>query len=274
MHGCSTIEFCCLGSGSSGNATLVHVHARSGTRTILIDAGLGPRTCARRLSDIGLEMPRLDAILLTHLDSDHFKSSWANTIRRDQVDVHCHRGDHREAIESGVPPAAIRLFDDELELAADISTRCIKLPHDRTGTAGFVLEADGSRLGFATDLGSLNDAFMDTFVDLDILAIESNYDPGMLRNSDRPTFINDRVRSHHGHLENQDALDAARRIATGGRLDHLVLLHLSRQCNCPELIRGLYRDQAPELLEILTITTHDQPSPILRVGMMPLFNHA
>jgi hypothetical protein len=51
-----------------------------------------------------------------------------------------------------------------------------------------------------------------------------------------------------GHLSNEQALDAIRRILDRAeqrrrRLPaHIVLLHRSRQCNCPKLLRRLFAD--------------------------------
>ena len=59
-----SLELCVLGSGSSGNSTVV----RSAWGTFLLDAGFGPRTTAQRLHGIGLSLHDLSAIVLTHLD--------------------------------------------------------------------------------------------------------------------------------------------------------------------------------------------------------------
>lgn len=73
-----SFRFRVLGSGSSGNATLVEA---DGTR-ILIDAGLGPRSLAERLQSAGVDPASLDAVFLSHEHSDHargapgFSSKW------------------------------------------------------------------------------------------------------------------------------------------------------------------------------------------------------
>ncbi|MBO7090920.1 MAG: MBL fold metallo-hydrolase, partial [Victivallales bacterium] len=59
-----------LGSGSSGNATIVHC----GGEGILIDAGFSFREFKRRFEDSGLANAiRLRAILVTHEHDDHVK---------------------------------------------------------------------------------------------------------------------------------------------------------------------------------------------------------
>ena len=56
-----------LGSGSSGNATVVTF----GTRTVLVDAGLSARELAVRLIAVGVAPGTLTAILLSHEHHDH-----------------------------------------------------------------------------------------------------------------------------------------------------------------------------------------------------------
>jgi hypothetical protein len=94
------------------------------------------------------------------------------------------------------------------------------------------------------------EALFAEFCDLDVLALESNYDHRMQVESPRPWFLKRRIMGGWGHLSNQQAFDAVRMIfnrceAVGARLPaHLVLLHRSRECNCPELLRKLFSRDA------------------------------
>ena len=49
-------------------------------------------------------------------------------------------------------------------------------------------------------------------------------------------------------------------------LAHVVLLHLSRQCNSPGIVHRLYAQRAPHLLGRLTITNQREPTPLLHVA--------
>ena len=74
-----------------------------------------------------------------------------------------------------------------------------------------------------------------------------------------------------GHLSNEQALDAAIACDEQSDLEHLVLLHLSRQCNDPALVRRLYARRAPHLLGRLTLTTQRVPTPLLHIrGPWPM----
>src|SRR5262249_2384766 len=66
-----SLRFRVLGSGSTGNATLIE---GDGTR-ILIDAGLGPRCLAERLLSAGLDPTSLAAIFVSHEHGDHARGA-------------------------------------------------------------------------------------------------------------------------------------------------------------------------------------------------------
>jgi len=51
----------------------------------------------------------------------------------------------------------------------------------------FLIEGFNCRIGYATDLGRVTRELIERFVDLDMLAIESNYDPQMQFDSARPS---------------------------------------------------------------------------------------
>jgi phosphoribosyl 1,2-cyclic phosphodiesterase len=244
-----SLELCILASGSTGNASVLRTPAGA----MLIDCGIGPRTTAQRLIGTGVRLGDLRAICLTHLDRDHFNPNWLATVVRQGARVFCH-ADRADEIRRAAPADLLDALDGLLspfdgvpfEPLPGVTFDPIPLAHDRTGSHGFVVNGFDQRLGFATDLGHVPAHLLDRLRDLDLLAIESNYDPAMQEASPRPFFLKRRIMGGKGHLSNEQALAAVRLVldraqATGGRLpDHIVLLHRSRQCNCPNLVRKLF----------------------------------
>ena len=82
-----SLEFCVLGSGSSGNSTVV----RAPWGAFLLDAGFGPRTTDQRMHGIGLSVKDISAIVLTHLDHDHFNPNWLLTLVKQRIRLHMAR---------------------------------------------------------------------------------------------------------------------------------------------------------------------------------------
>ena len=86
------------------------------------------------------------------------------------------------------------------------------------------------------------------------------------RQSDRPEFLKNRIMGGMGHLSNEQALEAVLQIAEQSRLCHVAALHLSRECNSPRLLKRLFADRAPHLLDRLTITSQHHATSLLRVS--------
>lgn len=256
-----SLEFCVLGSGSSGNSTVV----RAPWGAFLLDAGFGPRTTDQRMHGIGLSVKDISAIVLTHLDHDHFNPNWLLTMIKQQIPLHIARGRVKEFLrfpevrdlegsleKRRLAPDALQkllvAFDETAEPIRGVRMEALPLAHDAAGSHGFVIECDGHRAGFATDLGRVPEELIERFCGVDLLAMESNYDPEMERTSDRPYYLKQRIMGGSGHLSNEQALTAIisildRTAETCGadRLPrHVVLLHRSRQCNCPKLVRRMF----------------------------------
>ena len=270
-----SIEVCILASGSGGNCTIV----RAPSGVLLIDAGLGPLSAARRLDGTGISVRQLSAICLTHLDHDHFTPTWLRTLIRCGIRVFCHGGRVAELLERVDHHPQAKDFSDLLEpfdghpfdAIPNLRIHPIPLAHDRTGSHGFVIEGFGCRIGYATDLGHVPASLLANFVNLDILALESNYDPQMQLDSPRPWFLKNRIMNGSGHLSNQQAFDAIVRILDRAeksrtRLpEHIVLLHRSRECNCPKLVRKFF-SRDPRIAKRLILAEQCERTQWLRTS--------
>jgi phosphoribosyl 1,2-cyclic phosphodiesterase len=274
-----SLEFCTLASGSSGNCCVIRTPDR---RAILIDAGIGPRITAKRLCDTGVTIADIAAIVLTHLDRDHFSPTWASTIISRSINVYCHESRLAPLLEIialyGADPEQLEQIqrfiqpfrsDEPFSPLDGVQARPIRLAHDHNGSHGFVFDGFGCRIGYATDLGVVPRELIDLFCDVDLLALESNYDPEMQLSSSRPWFLKHRIMGGAGHLSNEQALGAIRQILDRCQRElrrmpgHIVLLHRSRQCNCPNLVRSIFgRDE--RIAARLTLAEQYQRSEWLR----------
>jgi len=267
-----SFSFSVLASGSAGNCTVLafdgheaDAEAAPARRCVLIDAGLSPRRTARHLAEIGLSIRDVRAIVLTHLDTDHFYASWVKAIEKLDISVHAHHRHRGATYAAGIPMRRTNLFNGTLALDERTRIESIIFAHDALGSVGFVIEHEGRRLGFATDLGRVTDAMLDRFVDLHALAIESNYDRQMQIESARPPFLKRRIMGGMGHLSNEQALAAVEHIESQSHLSRITLLHLSRECNCPRRLHDLYQTRAPHLVERLTLSDQFEPTPLIEV---------
>lgn len=267
-----SLEVCVLASGSSGNCTAV----RSPGGLVLIDCGIGPRLTAQRLAQAGAASGGardIAGVCLTHLDRDHLSCNWFSTFAKRGMPLYCHASKVAEVIaiarSCGVTLEVRSFGAGTFEPAGGLTLRAISFAHDADGSHGFVIEGFGGRVGYATDLGHVPEMLVEAFAGVDVLAIESNYDPQMQMDSPRPWFLKNRIMGGRGHLSNAQALDAVRRVldrcvATESPLPaHVVLLHRSRQCNCPDLLRRHFSRDA-RIAPRLVLAEQDRPTEWLR----------
>jgi phosphoribosyl 1,2-cyclic phosphodiesterase len=245
-----TLRFTVLASGSGGNANLVE----AGDFNVLLDLGLGPRQLASRLAAAGRDWSAVHAALLTHTHSDHWRDATLAQLHRRQIPLYCHPDHHHvlrlyaPAFDELLAAGLVRAFEADTPFEPVPGLRCRPLPvrHDGGATFGFRLEGgadlfgDAVALGYVADLGCWDDALADALAGVDLLALEFNHDVELESSSGRWPSLIARVLGDDGHLSNDQAADLLRAVldrSPAGRLRHLVQLHLSRDCNDPELAR-------------------------------------
>jgi hypothetical protein len=101
------------------------------------------------------------------------------------------------------------------------------------------------------------------------LVIETNHDEKLLQNDPyRPWPVKQRIMSRHGHLSNAAAASVIEQLLPG-KIERVVLGHLSRDCNTPELATAAVRSQMERVaradLEIFC-ALQDAISPRFHIG--------
>jgi phosphoribosyl 1,2-cyclic phosphodiesterase len=240
------VQFAVLASGSRGNSTLV----RGRGAGLLLDVGIGPRALGERLASVGASWSCVAAVVLTHTHSDHVDSGTFAELARRGVSLHCQEAHRRQlAQDPGFrkieEAGLIRCYDDRPFLTSTgLRLEPIELRHDGGPTFGFRIEAPSERnrrpvsFGYLADSGTWSQAIAEALADVDVLGVEFNHDVGMQRSSNRPEFLIQRNLSDDGHLSNDQGAELIQAVLTHSRdqfLRHVVLLHLSEQCNQPAL---------------------------------------
>lgn len=250
-----SLELSVLASGSTGNCSLV----RTSSGLMLIDAGIGPRAAAKRMTGLGVSTADIKAICLTHLDTDHFTATWINQIIAGHITVYCPE-DQTAKLHSHARRAQklddlrqyIRPFNgDVFEPLPGVKCSTMRVAHDKQGSHAYRIDCGVDRLAYVTDLGHAPEPLITFFMGTTILAVESNYDPNMQLSSLRPQRLKHRIMGGAGHLSNEQAYELVQAVfntaahgAAGTLPSHVVLLHRSRQCNCPEVVTRVFSADA------------------------------
>ena len=251
-------DFVVLASSSSGNCSaLIHGEGKL-RRVTLIDAGLSPLRTRRTLASFGLTLDHIDDVLITHLDADHFNPSWIRALPR-RTRLHLHALHAPRARREGLPIERFQTYTEPMTLRSGAIAHPLVMSHDAWGVVVFRIDLGTESLGYATDVGQTSPELTGAMAGVDVLAIESNYCPDLLHASDRPDFLKHRISGGAGHLSNHQCAQTVRKAAPRR---HVVLLHLSRQCNTPEAASAPHAG-APYALTV----AHDrEPTRPLRVG--------
>jgi phosphoribosyl 1,2-cyclic phosphodiesterase len=221
-----------LGSGSAGNSALIATdHCR-----LLVDGGLSARQLLLRLALCGLTPNELDGVLLTHEHGDHV-CGLEVLCRKFRVPIYCNAltaeairytslGEHRNW----------RIFRTGAAFSiCDITVESFPVPHDAVEPVGYTFHAGASALGYITDLGYATRLTIERLRQVQTLVIETNHDEKLLQNDPhRPWPVKQRIQSRHGHLSNAAAAAVVAQLLPG-KIARVVLGHLSRDCNSPEL---------------------------------------
>jgi phosphoribosyl 1,2-cyclic phosphodiesterase len=224
-----------LGSGSAGNCSLI---ATSQCR-LLIDAGFSARQITQRLESIGVPPESLDGILITHEHSDHV-AGLEIFCRRFCVPIYSNPLTAETLCRGSLAdfPNWNLFATGAVFSVKDIEIQSFYVPHDAVDPTAFVFTATEGSIGFLTDLGYAPKLALERIRQVDTLVVETNHDERMLQeDSRRPWSVKQRILSRHGHLSNDAAAKFVASIA-GHRLRRVVLGHLSRDCNRPDLALG------------------------------------
>ncbi len=279
-----SLRFTVLASGSGGNASLVEADGFG----LLIDVGLGPRQLAARLTAAGSSWSAVQAVLLTHTHSDHWKDRTLAHLCRRRIPLYCHadcQADLRRFSPAFMELASaglVRPFDagEELVVAQGLGCRPLPLRHDSGATFGFRIEGardlfgQAAAVGYVADLGCWDEALADALADVDLLAVEFNHDLAMELASGRSPRLIDRVLGDEGHLSNTQGAALVRAVLSRseiGRVRHVVQLHLSRQCNRPTLAREAAKAMLDKFAFPVEVHTarQDEPGKTLLLGLPP-----
>ena len=196
------------------------------------------RTRGKRLAAAGAAIEDIDAIVITHEHSDHVHGA-ESISKKYGTPLWMTRGT-LEGTRIDRSVANVVIFENNSEFRiGEISVRARRTIHDASDSACFVLESrDGCRAGIASDLGYVDPPVLEHLSECDLLLFESNHDLDMLRTGGYPWSLKRRIMSNRGHLSNDDAIAALRRMI-GERTRSLCLIHLSEKNNHPSIVKGM-----------------------------------
>lgn len=228
-----SLFICSLNSGSNGNCYYVG----NDNEAVLIDVGISCRETERRMHRVGLSMDKVRAIFISHEHSDHI-TGVPVLARKYRLPVYltehtyrfCElRIDNYQTFKAG---SVVTIGD--LAISAFIKN------HDACDPHSFIVSSPTVKIGIFTDIGCVCDNLIAHFKQCHAAFLEANYDEQMLENGRYPYHLKRRIRGGKGHLSNNEALQLCLEHRPAF-MSHLLLSHLSKENNSPDLVAELFK---------------------------------
>ncbi|MBQ4613312.1 MAG: MBL fold metallo-hydrolase [Akkermansia sp.] len=223
------IRISTLASSSKGNSAVIS----TGNTHLLIDTGISALRIRKGLDECGLNIKQIDGIFYTHEHSDHL-CGLGVLAKKDVLNIYCSRYLARD-LRAIAPTAKLNYIEPGSTIeVGDITVTPIAVSHDAADPLGYLFQHKESKLGYITDTGRITRGMNNLLSGVNALYLESNYDPRMLQESGRPYDIIERISGDWGHLSNEQAAEVVTKVAHEN-LRHIILGHISPECNTPEL---------------------------------------
>lgn len=245
-----------LNSGSNGNCYYIGTDKDA----VLIDAGISCRETERRMARLGLSMHKVRAIFVSHEHSDHIRGVPV-LARKYKLPIYI-----TPATLQGVRmelEQTIVFNADEAVQIGDLEVKAFRKLHDARDPHSFIVKCKGIHIGVFTDIGALCPQLMEHFSQCHAAFLEANYDEAMLEQGRYPYYLKQRIRGGHGHLSNKQALNLFT-TCKSEHMSHLLLAHLSKDNNCPDLVQRLFSKYA-ESTEIVVASRYEE-TPVYTIS--------
>ena len=227
-----------LNSGSNGNCYYIG----NQTEAVLIDAGISCRETEKRMKRLALPMSNVKAIFVSHEHADHINGVRVLS-KKYQLPVYITTATLRSA-GFIVEKSLVRTFTADRPVTIDrLTITAFSKFHDASDPHSFMISCAGVNVGVLTDIGTCCNHVTSYFKQCHAAFLEANYCEDMLMNGNYPYILKRRISGDNGHLSNTQALELFTKYRSA-QLSHLVLSHLSKNNNKPELVDQLFRQQA------------------------------
>ena len=227
-----------LNSGSNANCYYV------GNRheAVLIDAGLSCRETEKRMKQLELSMDTVKAIFVSHEHGDHI-TGLPGISKKYQLPVYITAATLANC-RIPIEPQLVYSFQKSKPVKiGSLSIIPFSKSHDAADPHSFVVSGNGINIGIITDIGYPCKQVIKYFGQCQAAFLESNYCAEMLVSGSYPYHLQQRISGDEGHLSNAQALDLFVNYKSPG-LKLLILSHLSKNNNKPELVEKLFQQQA------------------------------
>lgn len=253
-----SLSIASLNSGSNGNCYYIG----NQDDAILIDAGISCRETEKRMKRLELSIKKVKAIFITHEHADHI-AGVAKISKKYKVPVYITNSTRTNSRLHLSDDTAIHFRGNEAIRIGSFTVTALPKFHDAVDPHNFIVECNQITVGVFTDIGKVCGHLKKHFATCHAAFLEANYEEGMLETGGYPLFLKDRIRDGMGHLSNKQALQ----LFVDHKppfMSHLLLSHLSKHNNNPEIVEELFKAVAGSTKII--IASRKTETPVYQIG--------
>ncbi len=248
---CNQLYIASLNSGSNGNCYYVG----NAEEAILLDAGLSCKETEKRMQRLGLSMLSVKAIFVSHEHSDHIKGL-CNIAAKYNLPVYLTPGT-LTGCRFNLKQDLIHFITVNRPVSiGNLQIIAFSKLHDAAEPVSFIVSCGETRVGVFTDLGAACEQLTFYFKQCHAAFLEANYDDELLSRSAYPFFLKRRITGGRGHLSNIQALNLFK-AHKPSYMTHLLLSHLSKDNNCPDIAKNLFMENAGDT-EIIIASRYEE----------------
>lgn len=234
-----------LNSGSNGNCYYVG----NETNAVLVDAGISCTEIEKRMQRLGLNIKNVRAVFVSHEHTDHISGLQVLT-KKYQLPVYITHATYNSG-RLKLQKQLVQSFNAHQPITiGDLSITAFPKFHDAADPYSFVIDCNNIKVGVFTDIGIPCKNLIKHFKQCHAAFLEANYDDTMLEEGSYPYFLKNRIRGGNGHLSNKQALELFI-THRPSFMSHLFLSHLSKNNNCPDLVKQLFDQYAGDVKMII-----------------------
>lgn len=259
------MRVCVLASGSKGNCTYIE----NDNYKIIIDCGITYRNAFLKAASVGIDLSSIDAIFITHEHGDHSRYLYQFHYRT-KAKIYIGKPTLNKLMKINL---SLKKVPEILILAPDFTYKIcgfdiipIELAHD-VFCLGYFIKHDNKTILYATDTGFFPTRYLELLQLANLLIIEANHDIEMLRDSERPSYLINRVLSESGHMSNLSCYHLLSRNINGNSR-HIILAHVSEDCNSEDIIHYDIVDKIYRELDYsgeIHIAKQSSPLPVIEL---------
>ena len=225
-----------INSGSNGNCYYVG----NATDAVLIDVGISCREAEIRMKNLGLDIKKVKAVFVSHEHSDHIKGV-GTLAHKYKLPIYITNATAKNL--KLIKHLSVHFVADTSIAVGELLITPFLKQHDAVDPHSFIVSYNNITVGIFTDIGTVCNNLIHYFKQCNAAFLESNYDDEMLENGSYPQHLKNRICGDEGHLSNKQAVDLFINHRSK-KLTHILLSHLSKENNSPQIAKELFEKYA------------------------------